>query len=168
MNCKIAMIMGVILGSVVTAGIYSYRADTSQSSIKADDVPMVGDPSGLAQADDHSAMPAKHVSALEQTQGRQSAHVDGLINHINSAKGLMNISRDAIEKWHRGPATLDFVAAQSVDINKYRAGDMISFTFQITGAEFVITKATLLSAGNLPVGRHIRKSISAQAADTDS
>jgi Cu(I)/Ag(I) efflux system membrane fusion protein len=159
MNSKIALSIGIILGSVVTAGIYSYRADGPQSknSISSDFVSMSHGSGGLAKDDDQDARSARDVSAPEQFQGVQSAHVDGLINHINSTKGLMNISRGAIDKWQRGPATLDFVIAQSVDITKYRAGDMISFTFEIRGAEFVIKKAKLLSAGNLPGGRHIRK-----------
>ncbi|MFT6895858.1 MAG: Cu(I)/Ag(I) efflux system membrane fusion protein [Paraglaciecola sp.] len=139
----------------------------SESSISSDFVRMSHGPSERVKEDEQGSMAAMPVLDPQQAQGGQFAQVDGLINHINSATRLMNISRGAIEKWQRGPATLDFVAAQSVDISKYRAGDMLSFTFEVRGGEFVIIKATLLSAGNLPVGRHIRKSVEAQAADTD-
>ncbi|MFQ3235869.1 MAG: Cu(I)/Ag(I) efflux system membrane fusion protein [Paraglaciecola sp.] len=140
----------------------------SESSISSDFVRMAHGSSERAGNDDHDAMAAMDVEAPKQPQRVQSADVDGLINHINSANNVMNISRGAIDKWQRAPETLDFVTAQSVDTTKYRAGDKISFTFEIRDGEFVITKAKLLSAGNLPVGRRTKKSVEAQAGDTDN
>ena len=50
----------------------------------------------------------------------------------------MNISREAIEKWGRGPATMDFMLAKNVMIEMLKPNDEVTFTFSIEQGEFVI------------------------------
>ena len=66
-----------------------------------------------------------------------SATVSGLVNAINSDSRTLNISRGAIEKWDRPPATLDFKLAEDLEMNEIKVGDTIEFTFEV-GDDFVI------------------------------
>ena len=71
----------------------------------------------------------------------QSATVNGTINAIDTQNRIINISREAIEKWNREPATMDFVLAPDIDISQFENAQYINFTFSIINDEFVITKA---------------------------
>jgi Cu(I)/Ag(I) efflux system membrane fusion protein len=84
-------------------------------------------------------------NSTDDSQDNQanSAEVDGIINQINAQTRVANISRKAIEKWGRGPATMDFVIADSVLLDKLQQGDKIHFTFEIQNGDFVITDYTL-------------------------
>jgi Cu(I)/Ag(I) efflux system membrane fusion protein len=68
-----------------------------------------------------------------------SAIVEGVINQFNLRTRVANISRGPIEKWQRGPATLDFVFSDGVSLNQLQQGDKIYFTFEIQNGDFVIT-----------------------------
>ncbi|WJG09616.1 efflux RND transporter periplasmic adaptor subunit [Aliiglaciecola sp. LCG003] len=74
----------------------------------------------------------------------QSASVNGVINNIDPANKILNISRSAIEKWGRGPATLDFTVLDGIDLSKLTAGDEIFFTFEIHNGDFVITELKVM------------------------
>ncbi|WP_339722225.1 efflux RND transporter periplasmic adaptor subunit [uncultured Paraglaciecola sp.] len=78
-----------------------------------------------------------------QDKQTDSASVDGVINHINMHTRVANISRGAIEKWHRGPATMDFVFADSLHIEEWPQGEQLHFTFEIQNRDFVITDYVL-------------------------
>jgi Cu(I)/Ag(I) efflux system membrane fusion protein len=67
------------------------------------------------------------------------AHVKGKINSINSDNQTINISREAIKKWNRGPATLDFKVAESRLLNAAKAGEQVAFRFVIDNGDFIIT-----------------------------
>ena len=71
----------------------------------------------------------------------QSATVNGTINAIDTQNRIINISREAIKKWNREPATMDFVLAPDIDITQFENAQYINFTFSIINNEFVITKA---------------------------
>ncbi|HAU94218.1 MAG TPA: hypothetical protein DCW59_17860, partial [Alteromonas sp.] len=49
-----------------------------------------------------------------------SATVDGTINSIDEQNHAMNISRGAIEKWGRGPATMDFTLSSHIDTTDWQ------------------------------------------------
>lgn len=74
------------------------------------------------------------------------ATVKGIINDINLENRVINISRQEIPKWNRGPATLDFTVAESIDIATLKAGEDIRFTFEIVDGDFVIIQ---LHNGNM-------------------
>ena len=69
-----------------------------------------------------------------------SAEVEGTINKIMSDHRMLNISREAIEKWDRPAATLDFMVDESLDLMGLESGMRIQFTFIISNGEFIITE----------------------------
>ncbi|TMN66036.1 efflux transporter periplasmic adaptor subunit [Pseudoalteromonas sp. S1727] len=81
-------------------------------------------------------MDSSHV----MVDAANTATVKGTINSIDKTTRVANISRGAIEKWHRAPATLDFVFADSVDLTTLEAAQQITFTFSLQGGEFVISR----------------------------
>lgn len=80
----------------------------------------------------HSNMPKPEVS---------SATVTGVINAVNTSTRIVNISREAIEKWNRPPATMDFTVAQSIDLTRFSVGDSVNFTFEIREDFIVVAMA---------------------------
>jgi len=68
----------------------------------------------------------------------QAATVAGTINAIDLKTRVANISRDAIPKWDRPAATLDFSIADAIDINQFKVGEQITFTFEVTEDSFRI------------------------------
>ncbi len=87
---------------------------------------------------------AVHVMETVHVLEDQSstATVDGEINHIDASKRIANISREAIEKWNRGPATMDFTFAPAIDLTELKAGQQVRFTFKVIDGEFTITNIT--------------------------
>jgi len=69
-----------------------------------------------------------------------SATVDGTINSIDEQNHTINISRGAIEKWGRGPATMDFTLSSHITCSDWQPEQVIRFTFEIRDGEFVITE----------------------------
>lgn len=68
-----------------------------------------------------------------------SATVGGVINAIDSQTRVINISRDAIEKWDRPATTMDFIAADELDISGLKKDMAVTFTF-LVGDDFIITE----------------------------
>lgn len=66
------------------------------------------------------------------------AEVNGVINTIDNKSRTMNISRDAIEKWGRGPAIIDFVLSKNINIQNFKVGDSVTFIFEVRGDDFVV------------------------------
>lgn len=60
-----------------------------------------------------------------------SAKVNGVINRINAQNRVLNISRDAIEKWNRPAETLDFLVADTIDLSLLRQDQAVTFTFEV-------------------------------------
>lgn len=67
-----------------------------------------------------------------------SAQTTGTVNAIMVKEYKINISRAAIEKWQRPPATLDFLIEPTLDISSLTQGDVIAFTFEIRNDDFVM------------------------------
>jgi len=75
-----------------------------------------------------------------------TATVTGVINAIDIKTRVINISRGAIEKWERGPATMDFIASDELDIGKFKQGEEINFTFEVRD-DLIITEISTKAAG---------------------
>ncbi|RLT93011.1 efflux RND transporter periplasmic adaptor subunit [Ketobacter sp.] len=76
------------------------------------------------------------------------ADVMGVINGVDVDNRVLNISREAIPKWGREAATMDFDVAQSVDMTALRPGMQIHFEFEITPDwSFVVTQVHVLEQG---------------------
>ena len=98
----------------------------------------------------HSDFQRMQDSALQHSSDKenvQTAEVTGLINTINVEGRLLNISRDGIKKWNRGPATMDFNVADDVPIGHLSAGTMVWFRFEISQGEFIIMDIKAQSPG---------------------
>ncbi len=82
-----------------------------------------------------------HIMGMAEPEPVPSATVSGRVNQLDAQKRIINISRDAIEKWNRGPATMDFVLAEGLDVSLIEAGMAVIFTFEIRD-DFVVTEIT--------------------------
>lgn len=94
----------------------------------------------------HSA--SSHTSGSHSNMTKpevSSATVEGVINAVNTSTRIVNISREAIEKWNRPPATIDLYVAQSIDLSKFSVGDSVKFTFEIR-EDFIVVAMTRKSA----------------------
>jgi Cu(I)/Ag(I) efflux system membrane fusion protein len=69
-----------------------------------------------------------------------SADSTGVIVSLMPEHGMITIDREAIEKWNRPAATVDFMADQTIDLTPFKAGQKVSFTFEIRDGEFIVTK----------------------------
>lgn len=67
-----------------------------------------------------------------------SAKVTGVINSIDTANRMLNISRGPIEKWQRPAATLDFKVADDIDLTQFIIGVEMYFTFTAVDGKFTI------------------------------
>lgn len=85
-------------------------------------------------------------SSLSGMNDVQSATVTGRVNSINSQTRVLNISRGPIEKWQRGPATMEFTLASDLDISLLKPEQQIMFTFEVR-EDLVIVE---FSAQSLP------------------
>ena len=75
----------------------------------------------------------------------KTADVMGVINAVDRDNRVLNISRDAIPKWGREAATMDFDVAESVDMSGLEPGMQIHFVFAITEDwSFVVTQIHVL------------------------
>nr|MDC2856210.1 efflux RND transporter periplasmic adaptor subunit [Ningiella sp. W23] len=62
---------------------------------------------------DFKRMQAVSHNSMQMSNANPStATVNGVINSIDTNNRVVNISREAIEKWGRGPATMDFMLAK--------------------------------------------------------
>ena len=85
----------------------------------------------------------KRMSYIEesnqQVEELPTAKVKGVINHLMLDKRAVNISREAIEKWNRPAATMDFLLDDSVELENISQGMQVEFVFYVAGGEFIIS-----------------------------
>ena len=89
-----------------------------------------------------------HNSMQMSDANPNTATVNGVINSIDANNRIVNISREAIEKWGRGPATMDFMLAKNVMTEMLKPNDEVTFTFSIEQGEFVIHTITPVHASH--------------------
>ncbi|HAU16548.1 MAG TPA: efflux RND transporter periplasmic adaptor subunit [Gammaproteobacteria bacterium] len=81
----------------------------------------------------------------DQNPPDREAQVMGVINAVDRSNRTLNISREAIPKWNREPATLDFAVDDSLDMSSLQPGMNIHFTFVITEDwDFVVTELHIM------------------------
>ncbi len=66
------------------------------------------------------------------------ATVNGVINSIDMDNRVLNISRDAIEKWGRDAATMNFIAADNLDLHAFHQGQAVTFTFEVRDDLYIV------------------------------
>lgn len=69
----------------------------------------------------------------------QQATVKGLIHQIDNKNRSLDISREAIEKWGRDAARMNFLVADNIDLSKFSANQTVTFTFEVRD-DLVITE----------------------------
>jgi Cu(I)/Ag(I) efflux system membrane fusion protein len=84
------------------------------------------------------AMSGLKVAGLEMEGSDSRARVTGKINAIDKSNRVINISREAIEKWQRAAATLDFIIADSLELEPFVIGYEIDFTFEAKNGDFTV------------------------------
>lgn len=142
---KIQILSGVSEGNQVVTSA-QFLLD-SESSISSDFKRMEHDES-IIQSDDKQDM----ADMAEPESDFPSAMVNGQILNIDRAKRILTIHRDAIEKWQRPAATMDFTLADNINIAALQAQQTIHFTFEIRELaeqqnEFVIVQLMVLEQG---------------------
>ena len=100
------------------------------------------------KADNSYLISAIHImdSTHMMNEADNMATVTGSINTIDKDKRIANISRGAIKKWNRGPATMDFTFAESVDLSHLAVQQKLTFTFSVQDGEFVIQRIDTVSS----------------------
>lgn len=76
-----------------------------------------------------------------------SATVNGTVTSVMPNHRMVTIHREAIEKWDREAATVDFIVADSVDMTLFTLDAYVMFTFKIQEGEFIITNAMAMKKG---------------------
>lgn len=112
--------------TVVTSAQFLLDSESSKSS----------DFKRMHHQDDDTSLATD--SAIDSA--KNSATVKGVINSVMTSHRMLNISREAIEKWGRAPATLDFLVSESIDLSTLKSGMAIQFTFHVVDGEFMISK----------------------------
>lgn len=122
------ILSGINVGdSVVTSAQFLLDSESSKSS----DFKRMHHQEDANTTDRSKNSPSSSVS--------NSATVLGVINSVMASHRMLNISREAIEKWGRSPATLDFLVSESIDLSGLEPGTNIQFTFHVADGEFMIT-----------------------------
>lgn len=78
------------------------------------------------------------VHLMDKPEDLPTATTMGSIKAIDAKSRTLTIHRNAIEKWNRPPATVDFLASDAIDIEGLAVGDQIEFTFEIYDGEFIL------------------------------
>jgi len=93
---------------------------------------------------------------VAQDMALPSATVSGVINAIDVDNKVLNISRSAIEKWGRPTATMDFVAAEDIDLHTLEVGQEIKFTFEVRD-ELIIVAVEVNTKREIDHSQHLNK-----------
>lgn len=118
----------------------------SESSISSDFQRMsVNDSTAMNHSDNHQ----DHMAAVDEVQ---HATVMGTLLAIDSQKRILTIHRDAIEKWQRPAATMDFTVQDGIDLDELALQDTLHFTFEIGDEGFVIVS---LMQMNMPISEPV-------------
>ncbi|MGJ8693005.1 MAG: efflux RND transporter periplasmic adaptor subunit [Thalassotalea sp.] len=146
------------------------------AGLTADDV-VVTSAQFLLDSESSKSSDFMRMTALEQHQGHQpmlnsnankmtekmteqyaTASVTGVINHIDLENRLLNISRSAIEKWQRPPATMDFSVAPMLDLTALTLGMSVTFTFEVRDDLVIVAiapkTATAMPEMKMPMSSH--------------
>lgn len=100
-----------------------------------------------SKTSDFKRMNAEPHSSQSDEVTVSSATVHGTVVSVMSDHRMVTIDRDAIEKWGREAATVDFLVNENVDMSIFTQDAYLMFTFEIHDGEFIIVSAMVMSAG---------------------
>ncbi|MCG8314379.1 MAG: efflux RND transporter periplasmic adaptor subunit [Pseudomonadales bacterium] len=96
--------------------------------------------------DNAGAMAVDHSNHAAMSDDHNTATVEGTVNAIDEDERILNISRDAIAKWNRPAATMNFELSKDIVLIDIKPGSRIQFTFMIPQrGQFLITDLALVS-----------------------
>ena len=78
------------------------------------------------------------IDTADKDKPISSATVNGTITALMKSHGMITINRDAITKWNRPAATVDFITADGVDLSELAVDMAVNFTFEIHDGNFII------------------------------
>ena len=80
------------------------------------------------------------AGAAPEADASSRATIAGAIERVDKKSRRLSISHEPIVKWNRPAMTMDFMAADGLDLGSVQAGDAIHFTFEIIGGDFVVVE----------------------------
>jgi len=95
-----------------------------------------------------NAEPEQHqkTETSEVAEEVPSATVHGTVTSVMSNHRMVTIDREAIEKWGREAASVDFIVGENVDMSLFTLDAYLMFTFEIQAGEFIIVSAMELTS----------------------
>lgn len=79
-----------------------------------------------------------------------TATVNGTVTSVMRNHRMVTINREAIEKWDRVAASVDFIVAEDVDMSLFNIDAYLMFTFEVHESSFIIISA-------MPMGKDMPK-----------
>jgi Cu(I)/Ag(I) efflux system membrane fusion protein len=86
----------------------------------------------------------KNTTKSVHNEAVSSASVHGTVTSVMPNHRMVTIDRQAIEKWNRPAASVDFIVDETVDMSVFTKGAQVMFTFEIHNGEFIIIGAILM------------------------
>ncbi|PCI58819.1 MAG: efflux transporter periplasmic adaptor subunit [Gammaproteobacteria bacterium] len=90
-------------------------------------------------------MAGMDMSGDTSTQKIPSAMVNGTVISVMKDHRMVTIDRDAIAKWDKEAARVDFIVDESVDMSLFTPDTYLMFTFEIRDGDFVIVSSMPMS-----------------------
>ncbi|TYK65706.1 efflux RND transporter periplasmic adaptor subunit [Colwellia echini] len=97
-----------------------------------------------AEQNIHTSISSNDTSTNKKAS---SATVHGTVTSVMPAHRMVTIDREAIEKWNREPATVDFIVSETVDMSLFTVDAYLMFTFEVSDGEFIIISAMPMTQG---------------------
>ncbi|REL27265.1 efflux RND transporter periplasmic adaptor subunit [Thalassotalea euphylliae] len=155
---QVAILDGLMAGDEVV--ISAQFLIDSESSVSSDLMRMSPLAEGAGMNAKGLTMMAEGSSPMHMADDKvltitvPTATVNGIVNAIvyaeksiaENAQTIINISRDAIEKWQRPATTMDFTVSDNLDLSAVNIGDKVRFTFEIRAGDFVVTEINAIGA----------------------
>ncbi len=84
--------------------------------------------------------PKNNQQTSPESEQVSRASTSGTVVSLMKDHGMISIDRQAIEKWNRPAATVDFVTADNVSLASISQGMQVDFTFEVRDGNFIITE----------------------------
>jgi Cu(I)/Ag(I) efflux system membrane fusion protein len=102
-----------------------------------------------SKSSDFKRMNAEQQQQMAMTEEAMSkvssATVHGTVTAVMTDHRMVTINREAIEKWNREPAIVDFIVSESVDMTLFTLDAYLMFTFEIQAGDFIIVSAMTMT-----------------------
>ena len=100
-----------------------------------------------AEQNQNESIDSTETATMKNPSDISSATVHGTVTSVMTDHRMVTIDREAIIKWHREAASVDFMVAENVDMTLFAVDAYVMFTFEIQDGEFVIVSAMIMQQG---------------------